>query len=243
MKGLFSSLIDFPDFSLKNPGNVNYSIMIVRYTPSSTVISQSDSLQNSPITYSSNYSVNDKPVGEEIITHPVIETKQGKQRLTRIKKRFTDSARNILGLTVPETNTYHINAGADGLNSVYPEKSVDVHEMYHIIAKKLIPFIGRRPHTEETTVRKTTDKLKGTKSAQDYLNGLEQCTIRDYAPMYGIDMAREIAKQAVKKIDMDADVLSDKLIKEPVKIYLPTNDEEEQKLERGELPPYVNTSA
>ena len=230
-------MFNFPDFSLKNPGKVNYSIMIVRYNPSVPAISQSI-----PVTYSSNYSVNGNNVGDEIITHPVIETKHGKQRLTRIKKSFTDSAKNILGLTIPETNTYHINASAEGLNKEYPEKSVDVHEMYHIIAKKLMPLIGRHPHTEETTVRKTTDKLKGTKSAQDYLNGLEQGVIRDYAPMYGIDMAREIAKQSVKKIDMDSDVLSDKLIKEPVKIYLPTNSEEEQKLERGELPPYVNTA-
>jgi hypothetical protein len=230
MERIFEFDDNFPGFVLNMPEGITYAVVLPQYAPQANIVEN----HVSPI-YSMNYSVDGKSSGEELITHPIIETKQGKQKMTRIKKKFGKEGENILGLTVPFTYTYHINSGSKELGKKYPEKSVDVHEMYHKITQDNLPGIENYPDLEELTVRDTTDKLLGTDSAKDY----ESYIVRKHAPMYGIDMARNIAKET----RMQADKLSNKIIKEPVKIYLPTNAEEEQKLEKGELPPYINTAA
>jgi hypothetical protein len=232
MERLFDHDDVFSGFTLSTPKGTIYAAVIVgNYSAPQAVVQMN---AQSPV-YSMNYSVDGRPVGDEVITHPVIETRQGKQKMTRIKKKFGKKGENILGLTVPFTYTYHINSGSKEIGKRYPEKSVDVHELYHKIVQDSLPGIENYGDLEELTVRDTTDKLLGTDSAKDYVSFI----VRKHAPMYGIDMAREIAT----KTKVKANELSDIIIREPVKIYLPTNAEEEKMQEKGELPPYINTAA
>jgi hypothetical protein len=216
-------------FSNEIPEGVSYQAII---------FIQGDPIRNvyhggSPMSYQTNFENTgySQFQPEQVITHPVVVTQNGEEVLTRIKGQFDEEGKDTLGLTVPMTKTYHINSASDALNTLYPEKSVDVHEIYHRLVEKMIPEIKRYDEElEELTVRKVTDKLEKTNSADHY-----KPHIKDKFKFYEGNYAEEI--------DKTSEEIANEILRQPVKIYLPTNQREEDMLRNGQLPPYVNTAA
>lgn len=212
------------DFSFEIPSGASYQAIVL--------------IQGSPIYSDSsmNFYGNVKNLQngsmDEVVTHPKIETRYGTETLTRVKKRFADKARNTLGCTIPFTGTYHINSGAEGMGTEFPEKAVDVHEIYHKLVEDFVPDLG--PELGELTVRKVSDRLTGTKSAASYINH-----IKNKLSFYDSNHAKYI----VDKVNKITDKVAKRMLNEPVKIFLPTNAQEEAALEKGQLPPYINTAA
>lgn len=212
------------DFSFETPTGASYKALLL--------IQGMPIYSDSSMVYGNNRNFQNK--AGEIVTHPKVETRNGTERFTRVKKRFSKSAKNTLGCTVPFTNTYHINSDASGLGSEFPEKAVDVHEIYHIITSNIFPELGEYPELEELTVRKVSDRLTGTKSAESY-NKQIKSKLDFYDSSY--------RSYIMNKINKVTDNFAQKILIEPVKIFLPTDEKEEEALDRGQLPPYINTAA
>lgn len=173
----------------------------------------------------------------ETITHPVVVVRGNKKELTRIKKDFGKKGDNILGLTIPFTNSYYINGAAKDLGR-YPTKSVDVHEIAHNVIEDEMPGIARNEHFNEIVTRDFTDMIEGTDSADKYEKDLTDNSYH-LAVMYG--RHPEEIRRGIKDMRARSKSLTKELLKEPIQMYIPTSIEEEEKLRRGELAPHVNT--